>query len=306
MDHSVCAMSSSVPLRKPEWLKVRLPHGPSFHRISRILADGRLHSVCREARCPNIAECFLSGTATFLILGNTCTRNCRYCHVRCGTPSAVDQEEPARLVVAARRMNLTYVVITAVTRDDLSDGGAAHFAACIDNLRKELPGSRIEVLIPDFQGHPEALQTVIRAGPHVISHNLETVPSLFRTLRPRGDYRRSLEVLHRIRRWGTSITKSGFMVGFGEKMTDIEEILNDLAGAGCRRLTVGQYQRPTAAHWPVLKYYHPDEFAVIGEMARTLGFEHVVSAPLARSSYHADQVDKIMQLRYRDLHNPDR
>ena len=278
-------------LRKPSWLKVRLPGGPAFNRVRGVLADHGLHSVCQEARCPNIAECFGGGTATFLILGNICTRGCLYCHVTHGIPAAPDEKEPERIVEAVRRLALRHIVITSVTRDDLPDGGASQFASCLEMIRRDLPHCRREVLIPDLLGHPDALEAVIRAKPDVLNHNLEVVPALFKTLRPQGDYTRSLELLNRAGQGEEIIiTKSGFMVGFGEDMADIREILYDLSRVRCRHLTVGQYQQPTATHWPVKKYYRPEEFAEIGALARSLGFDHVESAPLVRSSYHAAEI----------------
>ncbi len=279
--------SPHVYLRKPEWLKVRLPGSPAYNHVRGALSSKGLHTVCREARCPNLTECFDAGTATFLILGNICTRDCRYCHVAHGTPRRPDETEPAKLAEAVIQLNLDYIVITSVTRDDLPDGGAAHFVACIEKVRVERPRSRIEVLIPDFRGCTDALDKIIQAVPNVINHNMEVVASLFQRLRPQGDYRRSLSILDHIARRSDCLTKSGFMIGFGETMGEIEELLTDLSKVHCRRVTVGQYQQPTADHWPVRKYYHPDEFTAIGNMARKLGFEHVESGPLVRSSYHA-------------------
>ncbi|MDD5167301.1 MAG: lipoyl synthase [Syntrophales bacterium] len=284
-------------LRKPPWLKVRLPGGGDFNRVRDVLSGRGLHSVCQEARCPNMTECFRCGTATFLILGNICTRNCLYCHVAHGAPLAVDGDEPERLVEAVRQLGLRYIVITSVTRDDLPDGGAAHFATCIGAIRRELPASRVEVLIPDLMGSDDALRVIIAAGPDVINHNMEVVPALFKALRPQGDYERSLELLRRIHGAGM-IAKSGFMIGFGEQMADIEGLLTDLSRVHCGRITVGQYQQPTAHHWPVKKYYHPDEFAAIGDMARALGFDHVESDPLVRSSYHAERCMEVTNERH--------
>ena len=281
------AMTRTACLRKPEWLKVRLPSGPAYRHVRDTLAGKGLHSVCREARCPNMAECFQSGTATFLILGNICTRACLYCHVTHGRPQIPDETEPVRLAEAARQLQLRYIVITSVTRDDLPDGGASFFVSCLEMVRQALPKSRVELLIPDFSGNPEALALIIRAKPDVLNHNIEVVPSLFETLRPQGNYGRSLALLQRVRQAGPVITKSGFMIGFGETMYDIEDVLNDLAKIQCQRITIGQYQQPTVNHWPVKKYYHPDEFAAIGKMARSMGFKQVEAGPLVRSSYHA-------------------
>ncbi|MCK9391426.1 MAG: lipoyl synthase [Syntrophales bacterium] len=274
-------------LRKPDWLKVRLPNTPDFNRVRGILSRYGLHTICQEARCPNMSECFQDGTATFLILGSICTRNCRYCHVAHGVPAPVDAEEAGRLVFAVKSLSLKYVVITSVTRDDLPDGGAGAFARSIGALRESRPDIRIEVLIPDFQGQVAALEEVIAAKPAVINHNIEVAPSLYAQLRPEGNYETSLKILNRVGRAPSIISKSGFMIGFGENSEDISRLLDDLAGAGCQAVTIGQYLQPTRDHWPVRKYYHPDEFADIRETALAMGFRHVEAGPLVRSSYHA-------------------
>jgi lipoic acid synthetase len=249
-----------------------------------------LHTVCEEARCPNIGECWHHGTATFMILGDVCTRTCGYCAVGHGRPAAVDAAEPARVADAVRRLALRYVVITSVDRDDLMDGGASEFAATVRSVRESAPECRIEVLIPDFQGSDAALQTVVDAGPDVINHNTETVPRLYRKARAGGRYARTLELLDRARRYAPSIpTKSGLMVGLGEEWAELVETLADLRAVGCSILTVGQYLQPTPAHLPIVRYYHPDEFAEIARLARDLGFGHVESGPLVRSSYHAHE-----------------
>lgn len=273
-------------LRKPPWLKVRMPYAQECRTIRNTLTDLKLHTVCQEAACPNIAECFASGTATFLILGNICTRDCRYCHVRHGKPLPVAENEVENLIAAVKKMALQYIVITSVTRDDLPDGGASVFARCIGELRRAVPGCRIEVLIPDFQGDQEALGTIIAAGPDVINHNVETVATFFPQLRPQGDYKTSLKLLQRAGR-SSVVAKSGFMVGFGEGDDDILRLLDDLAAVSCERLTIGQYQQPTLNHWPVVKYYHPDEFLHFQEIAYQKGFKYVEAGPLVRSSYHA-------------------
>jgi lipoic acid synthetase len=279
----------SSTLRKPEWLKVRLPNSREFRHVRDILANRHLHTICQEARCPNITECFHEGTATFLILGKICTRNCRYCHVIHDIPKPLDPHEPERLTEAVKALGLQYIVITSVTRDDLPDGGATIFAGSIASLRRQIPDCRVEVLVPDFQGNWRALEQVIAAGPDVINHNIEVVPTLYPNLRPQGNYKISLELLHRIK-LGTKkkiVSKSGFMVGFGEKREDILRLLEDLVAAKCERLTIGQYQQPTRNHWPVMRYYHPDEFKEMKEVACAMGFRHVESGPLVRSSYHA-------------------
>ena len=273
-------------LRKPSWLKVRPPYTNQCRSIRTTLADLQLHTVCQEAACPNMAECFAEGTATFLILGNICTRNCLYCNVEHGPPEAVNEKEIADLVSAVQKMKLEYVVVTSVTRDDLLDGGAQVFDDCVSQLREALPACKIEVLIPDFLGNSAALEKVIAASPHVINHNMEVVKPLFAQLRPQGSYSISLDLLKQIAA-SSIVAKSGFMVGFGEKHEDILHLIDDLAFVSCKRLTIGQYQQPTLKHWPVAKYYHPDEFAVFKEIAYQKGFKYVEAGPLVRSSYHA-------------------
>ena len=273
-------------LRKPPWLKVRPPYDEACRRIRSTLSGLKLHTVCQEAACPNQAECFACGTATFLILGNTCTRNCLYCNVSHGRPQTLNEQETGHLVAAAKRLGLRYVVITSVTRDDLPDGGAGVFADAIRRLRGGIPGCKIEVLIPDFQGNPDALARVIGAAPDVVNHNLEAAKPLFRKLRPQGNYRLSLELLSRVAAAGL-VSKSGFMVGFGEQKKDILRLMDDLAAVSCARLTIGQYQQPTREHWSVARYYSPGEFEELKEIAYSKGFKHVESGPLVRSSYHA-------------------
>jgi lipoic acid synthetase len=275
-------------LRKPPWLKVRLPYAEECRKIKTTIAEFQLHTVCQEAACPNIAECFASGTATFLIMGDICTRHCLYCNVTHGIPAPVDEQEIYRLIDAAQKINLNYVVITSVTRDDLPDGGAQIFADYINQLREAIPGCKIEVLIPDFQGNQAALEKVIAAAPDVINHNMEVVEPLFAQLRPQGNYNISLNLLSGISATPV-VSKSGFMVGFGEKREDLLRLIDDLASVSCERLTIGQYQQPTLKHWPVAKYYHPDEFAGFKEIAHQKGFKYVEAGPLVRSSYHAAQ-----------------
>jgi lipoic acid synthetase len=273
-------------LRKPSWLKVRPPYSNDCRRIKSTLSGLRLHTVCQEAACPNMAECFASGTATFLIMGNICTRDCLYCNVEQGKPLAIDENEINHLINAVRKMKLEYVVITSVTRDDLPDGGAQIFADCVTKLREENPFSKVEVLIPDFQGNPESLQKVLEASPDVINHNMEVVNPMFARLRPQGNYDVSLNLLKQVSE-SSVISKSGFMIGFGESRDDILQLIDDLASVSCARLTIGQYQQPTLKHWPVAKYYHPDEFAEFKEIAYQKGFQYVEAGPLVRSSYHA-------------------
>ena len=273
-------------LRKPAWLKVRPPYADGCREIRATLSGMKLHTVCQEAACPNMAECFESGTATFLILGNICTRNCLYCNVTHGVPAKPDDHEIDSLVEAVQKMNLHYVVMTSVTRDDLQDGGAQVFADCIMQLRRDIPACKVEVLIPDFAGNPEALDKVIATSPDVLNHNMEVVAPLFEKLRPQGNYRTSLELLSRVAQTPV-VSKSGFMIGFGEQKEDILRLIDDLASVSCAGLTIGQYQQPTLRHWPVAKYYSPDEFAEFKEIAYAKGFQYVESGPLVRSSYHA-------------------
>ena len=277
-------------LPKPEWLKVRAPGSPSYSRLKTLMRDLKLHTVCEEAQCPNIGECWNHGTATFMILGDVCTRACAYCAVAHGRRGAVDTAEPRRVADAIRTLDLNYVVITSVDRDDLADGGASMFAETIRETRARLPGCRIEVLIPDFQGNEAALHAVLDARPDVLNHNTETVPRLYRMARSGGRYPRTLELLDRARRYAPDIpTKSGVMVGLGEERDELVATLADLREVGCGILTIGQYLRPSAKHAPMVRYYHPDEFADLKRVALELGFVHVESGPLVRSSYHAHE-----------------
>lgn len=276
--------------QKPAWLKVRLPSHGEYFRVAEILKSGRLHTICQSARCPNIGECWERRTATFLILGDTCTRNCAFCAVTKGTPLPPDPEEPARVAAAAAALGLAHVVITSVTRDDLPDSGAGHFAAVIGAIRGQSPATRIEALIPDFGGEAAALEIVLAARPDVLNHNLETTETLYPAIRrPRENYRRSLGVLAAAKARG-ALTKSGLMIGLGEDEADILKAFADLRQAGCDLLTVGQYLQPTAAHPPVAKYYTPGEFEAFAAAARRAGFLEVVSGPLVRSSYEAGRL----------------
>jgi lipoyl synthase len=279
-------LSAKQLLRKPSWLKVRPPYSNECRNIRSTLAGLQLHTVCQEAACPNMAECFAGGTATFLIMGNICTRDCRYCNVEHGQPTAIEENEINHLIDAVQKMKLEYVVITSVTRDDLPDGGAQVFADYVKRLREENPSCKVEVLIPDFQGSPAALQKVLQARPDVINHNMEVVKSMYARLRPQGNYDASLKMLKNVSK-SSVISKSGFMIGFGENREDILRLIDDLAEVNCARLTIGQYQQPTLKHWPIAKYYHPDEFMEFKEIAYQKGFKYVESGPLVRSSYHA-------------------
>ena len=275
---------------KPPWLKVRAPGSPGYLRLKGLMRELGLHTVCEEAQCPNIGECWHHGTATFMILGDVCTRACSYCAVAHGRPGAVDHAEPVRVASAIQTLNLSYVVITSVDRDDLADGGASIFAATIRETRARLSGCRIEVLIPDFQGNEAALRSVLDARPDILNHNTETVPRLYRTARSGGRYRRTLELLERSRRYAPTIpTKTGLMVGLGEEHDELVATFKDLRQVGCEILTLGQYLRPSLEHAPMTRYYHPDEFAELKRIALDLGFVHVESGPLVRSSYHAHE-----------------
>jgi lipoic acid synthetase len=275
---------------KPEWLKVRAPGSENYLRLKGIMQDLKLNTVCEDARCPNIGECWHHGTATFMILGDVCTRACAYCAVAHGRPTELDTAEPARVAEAVERMRLQYAVITSVDRDDLADGGASIFAETIARTRARVPDCRIEVLIPDFQGIESSLRTVLDAGPDVLNHNIETVPRLYRMARSGGRYRRSLQLLDRSRHHRPEIaTKTGIMVGLGEELDEIVTVFDDLRLAGVSILTIGQYLRPSSTHAVMTRYYHPDEFAALKRIALDKGFVHVESGPLVRSSYHAHE-----------------
>ncbi|MGB2695570.1 MAG: lipoyl synthase [Dehalococcoidia bacterium] len=274
---------------KPPWLKVRFPAGDRYQRIKGLLRQNELHTVCEEAHCPNIGECFNNGTATFMILGDICTRACGFCAVTTGRPHpGVDRLEPYRLAKAVRTLGLDYVVITSVNRDDEPDGGASIFAGCIRAIRRDNANCRVEVLIPDFMGNWDALTTVVEARPFVLNHNVETAPRLYGRVRPKARYERSLELLRRSKELDASLlTKSGMMVGLGEAPEEIFAVMTDLRAAGVDIVTIGQYLRPSARHLRVERYYPPDEFAPFVEKGRELGFRHVEAGPLVRSSYHA-------------------
>ena len=274
---------------KPTWLTVRAPGSPNYLHLKTLMRELSLHTVCEEAHCPNIGECWHHGTATLMIMGDVCTRACRYCNVFHGRPQGLDTEEPSRVAAAVAALGLRHVVITSVDRDDLRDGGATMFAETIRQIRRRASECRIEVLIPDFRGSQDALRTVLDAEPDVLNHNIETPARLYRVARPGGRYEWALELLSRARDLAPSIpTKSGLMVGLGETFDEVVETIRDLRGVGCAILTIGQYLRPSQAHLPVDRYYDPEEFAHLREIARGLGFGHVESGPLVRSSYHAD------------------
>ena len=280
----------AVRRRLPEWLKVKAPGGENYMELRSLLRGGQLHTVCEEAQCPNIGDCWDRKTATFMILGDICTRACAYCAVTTGAPTGLDLEEPVRLAETVERLGLRYAVITSVNRDDLPDGGAFIFAQCIRQVRKRLPSCRIEVLIPDFCGDWEALATVIEAAPDTLNHNIETVRREFRRVRPKGGYDQSLELLERAKRlYPRGVTKSGMMVGLGETWDEIVETMRDLRSVDCDLLTVGQYLRPSDKHAPLARWYTPQEFEELAAVGEALGFRHVASGPLVRSSYHADE-----------------
>ncbi|MCZ6670751.1 MAG: lipoyl synthase [Acidobacteria bacterium] len=272
---------------RPAWLRVQIPHGDTYFRLKRLLRRQDLHTVCESANCPNIGECWSRGTATIMILGNICTRSCGFCDVRTGRPFAVDPGEPGRVAETVHTMGLRYAVITSVDRDDLEDGGAAIWAATIREVKKRNPDCPVEALIGDFRGSEPCLETVLAAAPDVLAHNVETVPRLHPAVRPQGKYRRALELLGRARRAGF-ITKTSLILGLGEREEEIIEVLEDLRGVDCQILTLGQYLRPSPEHLPIEKYYRPEEFDRLGAAARAMGFPHVASGPLVRSSYLAE------------------
>lgn len=278
-----------VRLQRPDWLKVRLPHGERYAQLKALVRRQQLHTVCEDARCPNVGECWGAGTATFMILGDVCTRACRFCAVRTGRPPSYDLEEPGRVAAAIHLLNLRYAVITSVNRDDLADGGAFVFAETIRRTRAVCPGIGIEVLVPDFKGDENALRTVIEARPDVLAHNVETVPRLYTAARAGSRYQRSLDVLRNAKGFGTDVAaKSSLMLGLGERRDEILEVLNDLVRCGVDYLTLGQYLQPSSRHLPVERFYTPEEFAAFREYGISLGFRHVQSGPLVRSSYRAE------------------
>jgi lipoic acid synthetase len=279
-----------LPERRPDWLRARIPTGRPYLETKSILRTLDLHTVCESANCPNIGDCFSRHTATFLILGNVCTRSCPFCDIRNGKPLPVDTDEPARVADAARRLGLHYVVVTSVNRDELPDGGSAHFAETIRALHDSIPGVRVEVLIPDFLGDDDALRTVLDAKPDVLNHNLETVSRLYKRVRPAGKYDRSLRLLQNVATWTPEIpAKSGLMVGVGETVEEVEQTLRDLKEHGVSMVTVGQYLPPSGSHLPLERYVHPSEFAHYREYGLSLGIRQVASGPLVRSSFHAEE-----------------
>jgi lipoic acid synthetase len=286
------ASNTSVPIdhARPDWLKVRLPTGPTYENLRRLMRSKELHTVCEEAHCPNMAECWGAGTATFMILGDTCTRSCGFCAVKSGRPGAVDAEEPRRVGEAVAQMALGHAVVTSVNRDELPDGGAEVFAETIREIRRQSPSTTVEVLIPDFVGRPESLDAVLAARPEILNHNVETVPRLYPRVRPQARYERSLEVLRRTKQRAPELVcKSGIMVGLGETNDEVIATMRDIASQGTDILTVGQYLRPSPVHLPIERYWTPLEFDGLRDAGMTMGFRHVEAGPLVRSSYHAER-----------------
>jgi len=279
------------PLRKPKWIRARAANGARVNELKAVLREHQLHTVCEEAACPNLGECFTHGTATFMIMGDICTRRCPFCDVAHGKPKPLDENEPEHLAQTISAMGLSYVVITSVDRDDLKDGGAAHFTACIEAVREHCPSTKIEVLVPDFRGRMDrALEIMNQNPPDVFNHNLETVPRLYRAARPGADYQWSLDLLKAFGANNSDVpTKSGLMLGLGEEVEEIVQVMQDLYDHGCRMLTLGQYLQPSRHHLPVIRYVTPEEFDELADAARTIGFTNVASGPMVRSSYHADK-----------------
>ncbi len=274
--------------RKPAWLKVQAPGGPNYVALKQLMRELRLHTVCEEAHCPNVGECWEHRAATFMILGDVCTRNCAYCAVAHGTPRPLDPDEPVRLAAAVQRMGLRHVVITSVDRDDLPHGGAESFAACISEIRRLVPGTSVEVLIPDFKGSEAALSIVVAARPDILNHNLETIDRLYRLARPGGRYPRALELLRRAKEMDPGLlTKSGIICGLGEEWDELLAAMRDLGAQGVDILTLGQYLRPSDRHLPIARYYTPEEFTELRRLGLEMGYRHVEAGPLVRSSYHA-------------------
>ena len=280
----------TVTRRLPEWFKVPMPGGPNYMSLREQFRSEELHTVCEEAQCPNIGDCWERGTATFMILGDVCTRACAYCAVTTGVPQGLDLQEPIRLAETVERLGLRYVVITSVNRDDLPDGGAFIFAQCVTQIHRRVPDCKVELLIPDYQGNWDALALTIDAGPDTLNHNIETVRRGFKRVRPQGEYDQSLELLRRVKEMSPgAVTKSGMMVGLGETWDEIVETMHDLRSVDCDLLTIGQYLRPSQKHAPIAKWYTPTEFDELRQEGEALGFHHVASGPLVRSSYHADE-----------------
>jgi lipoic acid synthetase len=290
LNHLVLSQEPPNPAigRKPSWLKMKMPAGAGYARLLNLVNDQKLHTVCQSAKCPNMGECWAAGTATLMILGDVCTRSCGFCHIATGRPPTLDLDEPMRVGYAVAQMNLGHAVITSVNRDELPDGGAAVWAHTLREIRRQSPGTSVEVLIPDFAGNWEALQLVLDERPDILNHNIESVPRLYKQVRPQAKYRRSLELLKIAREQGLT-SKTGMMLGLGEEEHEIDAVLDDLVSIGCDILTLGQYLQPTASHLPVARWVHPDEFAAWKIRGESKGLRHVEAGPLVRSSYHAEQ-----------------
>jgi lipoic acid synthetase len=278
------------PKRKPEWIRAKSHGDPNVQHIKDMLREHNLHSVCEEAACPNLGECFAHGTATFLIMGNICTRRCPFCDVAHGRPDPLDENEPAHLAKTIAAMKLKHVVVTSVDRDDLRDGGAGHFIRCIDQIRQQSPSTDIEILVPDFRGRMDvALEILTQSPPDIFNHNLESIPRLYKAVRPGSDYQWSLNLIKRFQAMHPDVpTKSGLMLGLGETMDEVKQVMQDLRDHGCRMLTLGQYLQPSRHHLAVERFVTPEEFDELGRIGKEMGFDHVASGPMVRSSYHAD------------------
>ena len=285
-DRILPADASQPTQRKPQWLRMKMPHGQGYSRLHELVTQNRLHTVCESAKCPNMGECWAAGTATLMILGNVCTRSSRFCKIATGRPTELDLDEPRRVGDAVAQMHLHHVVITSVNRDELPDGGAGVWAQTIRQVRLQSPGTTVEVLIPDFCGKWDALQLVLDQKPDILIHNLETVPRLYRTVRPQAKYERSLKLLQIAKQQGFT-TKTGIMVGIGEELPEIESLMDDLVAISCNLLTIGQYLQPTPQHLAVARWVHPDEFVHYKDIGQAKGLRHVESGPMVRSSYHA-------------------
>jgi lipoic acid synthetase len=295
----------AAPLRRPEWIRVRAPAGETYEWLRDLMRSKSLHTVCEEARCPNVGECWGAGTATFLMMGDTCTRSCGFCDIKTGRPAPLDWLEPERVAQAVHSMNLRHAVITSVNRDERQDGGAPIFAMVIRRVRQLQPGCSIEVLIPDFKGSIEALRIVMDARPEILNHNVETVPRLFRKVQPQDHYEWAEATLSNAKRLDPDVlTKSGIMVGLGEKMDEIQATMRDLRSWGVEILTIGQYLQPSRKHLPIDRYYTPDEFAQLKDYGLEIGFRWVESGPLVRSSYHAEQQVRALSAVHRQLYTP--
>ena len=285
---NVIPPSPAPAQRKPSWLKMKMPGGPEYAKLYKLVTENRLHTVCQSAKCPNMGECWAAGTATLMILGDVCTRSCGFCHIATGRPTELDLDEPRRVGEAVATMNLGHVVITSVNRDELADGGAAVWAHTIREIREKSPLTSVEVLIPDFAGDWDALQRVLDERPEILNHNIETVPSLYHRVRPQAKYHRSLKLLQIAKQQGF-VTKTGMMLGLGERDDELDSVLDDLVSISCDILTLGQYLQPTPQHLPVERWVHPDEFAAWKVRGEARGLRHVESGPLVRSSYHAEK-----------------